>query len=183
MNDDTANTTNVQHFSWGGIDLAQVVYIDGIPHPTKQAMGEWLEYVEPRKYINKLLDRNPHIDHYSVDVKLGSTDGKNYETKVYHPIGFLLIVMESGQPKALACKVAVAEFVWHFAGPQGVDPKIIMAKEKEYRISIQTFNATTDPALQALLLQRIHRYSRELGYALPQSLLEMQRQLQLEMEV
>ena len=36
-------------FTWGDITLSQVVDIDGTPHITKQAIGEWLEYIEPRK--------------------------------------------------------------------------------------------------------------------------------------
>ncbi|MDH5184878.1 MAG: hypothetical protein OEX12_13430 [Gammaproteobacteria bacterium] len=114
---------DIQSFSWGDIALSQVVYVDGIPHITKQAIGEWLEYADPRVGVNTILKRNNHIDHYSVGVNLTSTDGKNYDTKVYHPIGFLLIVMESGQPRAQAMKVAVAEFVWHFAGPRDVSIK------------------------------------------------------------
>ena len=110
-------------FTWGDITLSQVVDIDGTPHITKQAIGEWLEYIEPRKAINKIIERNSHIDQYSVGVNLTSTDGKNYDTRVYHPIGFLLIVMESGQPKAQAMKVAVAEFVWAFCGSSGIPVK------------------------------------------------------------
>ena len=93
-------STQVQPFNWGEIELSQTVLIDGIPHATKTAIGEWLEYADPRVAINVIVDRNPHIDHYSTDIKLISVDGKNRDTKVYHPIGFLLIVMESGQPKA-----------------------------------------------------------------------------------
>lgn len=124
-------TDSTQSFQWGDIALSQVVYVDGIPNATKQAMGEWLEYGDPRDAINKVIERNPHIDHYSTAVKLTAVDGKNRDTRVYHPIGFLLLVMESGQPKALACKVAVAEFVWHFAGPHGADTKERNAYLKE----------------------------------------------------
>lgn len=121
-------SNQLSSFAYGGIALTQTILINGIPHITKQAIGEWLEYADPRKAVNKILGRNPHIDTYSVGVNLGSTDGKNYETNVYHPIGFLLIVMESGQPKAKQKKVEVAEFVWHFSNkaptlPEDVSPK------------------------------------------------------------
>jgi hypothetical protein len=45
----------------------------------------------------------------------------------------LLIVMESGQPKAKQKKVEVAEFVWHFSNPNQalIRPKNI--EPKEYR--------------------------------------------------
>jgi len=52
--------------------------------------GEWLEYADPQNAVDQVLGRNPHIENYSVPVKLSGTDGKIYDTKVYHPIGFLL---------------------------------------------------------------------------------------------
>lgn len=104
-------------FTYGGLSITEAVIIDDIPYLTRQGIGEWLEYSEPRKQIQKIIERNPHIESYSVVVNLTATDGKNYDTNVYHPIGFLLIVMESGQPKAKEKKVEVAEFVWHFSNP------------------------------------------------------------------
>ncbi len=105
-------------FSWGSIELSQAVFVDRVPHATRHAIDEWLEYSDPQKSVDKLLERNPHIEHYSTPVNLMAVDGKNRQVSVYHPIGFLLLVMESGQAKAQSMKVAVAEFVWHFAGPR-----------------------------------------------------------------
>ncbi len=92
--------------------------------------GEWLEYEFPQQAVAKILERNPHIEAYSEVVSLTTTDSKNYDTNVYHPMGFLLIVMESHQPKAKKKKVEVAEFVWHFhnhgkalAQPEDISPK------------------------------------------------------------
>lgn len=107
----------LHNFTYGDIALSQSVLIDGIPHVTRQAIGEWLEYANPQQAIANILERNPHIEEHSVLLNLSSTDGKKYETNVYHPIGFLLIVMESGQPKAKDKKVDIAEFVWHFSNP------------------------------------------------------------------
>lgn len=115
------SNTEVTPFHWGDIALSETVFIEGAPHATRFAVGEWLEYADPQNAIDVILGRNPHIKTHSVPVKLTGTDGKKYDTKVYHPIGFLLIVMESGQPKAQQMKQAVAEFVWHFAGPKRFD--------------------------------------------------------------
>lgn len=120
-------------FAYGDIALTQAVLIKGIPHITRQGIGEWLEYENPIRSISKLLDRNPHIDSYSTVVKLTTVDDKNREVSVYHPIGFLLIVMESGQPKAKQKKVEVAEFVWHFSNPSQVLFKPEDIEPKEYR--------------------------------------------------
>ncbi len=110
-------------FSWGDIQLDQVVQINGIPYATKQAVGEWLEYAEPRRSINNLLERNRYIEEYAVDIKLMSTDGKKYDSLVFHPIGFLLICMESQTEKAREMKEAIAAFVWHFCQPADLDFK------------------------------------------------------------
>ncbi len=102
-------------FTFGEIALNQVTLLDGIPHITRQGMGEWLEYADPQNAIYKILERNPHIEAHSVVANLSTTDGKKYDINVYHPIGFLLTVMESGQPRAKEKKVEIAEFVWHFS--------------------------------------------------------------------
>ena len=111
-------TTQPTPFVWNEIALSEVVLIDGAPHTTRRAIGEWLEYADPQKAIDKLLERNTHIQIHGIPVKLTGMGGaRDYETEVFHPIGFLLIVMESGQPRAHEMKAAVAEFVWSFVTP------------------------------------------------------------------
>lgn len=102
-------------FQWGDIALSQTLMIDNVPHATGTSIAEWLGYAEPKIAISKLVNRNEYIKNYSVVTSLVTTDGKNYQTRVYHPIGFLLIVMESAQPKAKAMKEAVAHFVFHYS--------------------------------------------------------------------
>jgi hypothetical protein len=109
-------TYEVQPFLQGDLALSEVVYIDGVPHVTRKAIGEWLEYAEPRKAIDKILERYPHIERYATTVNLTAVDGAKRAVRVYHPVGFQLVVFESGQPKAMDYKVAVAEFVWSFVG-------------------------------------------------------------------
>jgi len=121
----------LSNFTYGEIALSETILINGIPHMTRQAIGEWLEYEQPQKSIDKILARNPHIESYSIPANLaGMVAQRAYETMVYHPIGFLLIVMESRQPKAKKKKVEVAEFVWHFSNtgkalavPEDISPK------------------------------------------------------------
>lgn len=125
------NKTNMPTpFEWGEVQLSETVLIDDVPYPTRRAIGECLKYEFPQQAIAKILERNPHIEEHSVVVNLTSTDGKKYETNVYHPIGLLLIVMESGQPAAHRLKRAIAEFVWHFAGPQTRETTEATAREK-----------------------------------------------------
>lgn len=173
----------IQNFHWGDIALTQVVYVDGIPHPTKQAIGEWLEYGEPRKAINKVLERNTYIDHYSTDVNLTSVDDKNRDTKVYHPIGFLLIVMESGQPRAQAMKVAVAEFVWHFAGPKEVSLKERNSYLREIERLTDRLATTKDAMIYKQTQLTLQHYCHLAAWPMPELALLGKDTKQLELGV
>ena len=160
-------STEINTFNWGEIALSQVVYKDGIPHATRYAIGEWLEYADPQKAIDNILARNSYIEAHSVPLKLRGTDGKNYETFVYHPIGFLLIVMESGQTKAQAMKQAVAEFVWHFAGPKQITPKERIELLKLSRTLYNDLAKTKDAFVRDGLLAHLREVSFALGQSVP----------------
>lgn len=158
----------VNAFNWGEISLSQVVYINGAPHPTRAAIGEWLEYADPQKAIDNILTRNPYIESHSIPLSLRGMDGaRDYETKAYHPIGFLLIVMESGQPKAQAMKQAVAEFVWHFAGPQRLS---LMERVGLLKLSCAVaaqLSKTTDVFVREVLIAHLREIHLALGQPLP----------------
>lgn len=159
--------TEASAFNWGGIALLETVFIDGAPHATRFAIGEWLEYDDPAEGIRKILNRNPYIEEHSVQVKLTATDGKNYDTKVYHPIGFLLIVMESGQPKAQAMKQAVAEFVWHFAGPRKMSFKERTELLKLSRTILNDLGKTKDAFVRDALVAHLREVYLALGQPMP----------------
>lgn len=154
-------------FHWGDIALSETVFIEGAPHATRFAIGEWLEYSDPQNAIDVVLGRNPHIKAHSVPVRLTGTDGKNYETFVYHPIGFLLIVMESGQPKAQAMKQAVAEFVWHFAGPRKMSFKERVELLKLSRSLINDLGEAKDAFTREGLITLLREVNLALGKPLP----------------
>lgn len=102
-----------------GVSISESVTIDGTPYFTRLAIGEWLGYPAPQKAIDKIIERNPHINNpeWSVAVKLTATDGKKYDTKVYNPVGLQLIVFESNQPRAIEYKIAVAKMVAEMIRP------------------------------------------------------------------
>lgn len=162
------NTENqLSAFHWQAIALSQTLFIDGVPHVTRQAVGEWLEYADPQKAIDNIIDRNAYIEAYSVPLNLRATDGKKYDTLVYHPIGFLLIVMESGQPKAQAMKQAVAEFVWHFAGPKQMRPKERIEYLKLSRTLLADLGKTRDAFVRDGLIAHLREVYLALGQAMP----------------
>lgn len=154
-------------FAWGEIELSETIQIDGVPHATKTAIGEWLDYADPRDAINKIIERNPHLRRWSVAVKLTATDGKNYDSEVFHPVGFLLIVMESGQPIAHAMKQVVAEFVHRYAGPQKLSFRETDALQKRRMALLDRLNKTKDAFVQAALLSDLRDVSLALGVAVP----------------
>lgn len=92
---------------------------------------------------------------------------RDYETTVYHPIGFLLIVFESGQPMAHLMKAAVAEFVWHFAGPRKLSPRERDAQMKHRRETLKLLATTRDAFVQQALITDLQRISLDLGHPVP----------------
>lgn len=159
--------SNLYPFVWRQISLSQTVQVNNVPHATRQAIGEWLEYADPQNAVDVILGRNSHIESWSVPVKLTGTDGKNYDTLVYHPIGFLLIVMESGQPKAKEMKQAVAEFVWNFAGPRTMSFKERTELMKLSRALYNDLAKTKDAFVSDGLLAHLRNVALALGEPVP----------------
>lgn len=54
--------SELSSLNYENIDLTEVAFIDDIPHVTRKAIGEWLEYTDPQKAIDNLIDRNPHLE-------------------------------------------------------------------------------------------------------------------------
>ncbi|MBF0622896.1 MAG: hypothetical protein HQL54_13325 [Magnetococcales bacterium] len=162
------NSNELSPFSWGEISLSQVINQSGVPHVTRRAIGEWLGYSEPKHAISKILKRNPYIESYAVVVNLTTTDGKNYDTRVYHPIGFMLIVMESGQPKAKEFKEAVANFVWSFSRPSPLKLKERLDLHKLKRGFIRDLTKAKDAYERQALGNSLREICQFLGETMPE---------------
>lgn len=68
---------------------------------TRNQIGEALGYAQVQRAMNKIHERNKErLDKFSVVVKLGSTDGKSYDTTLYSEKGIYEIMRKSNQPKA-----------------------------------------------------------------------------------
>lgn len=68
---------------------------------TRNQIGTALGYADPQRAMNKIHERNKErLDSFSVGVKLGSTDGKAYNTVLYNEKGIYEIMRKSNQPKA-----------------------------------------------------------------------------------
>ncbi len=70
---------------------------------TAEQLGECLGYSNPRESINKLVQRNEHLrkPEFSDEVKLTSTDGKSYYTRVFNEDGIYEVSFLSKTKKAL----------------------------------------------------------------------------------
>lgn len=136
--------------------------------------------------VNTVLKRNKYIDAFSVgvnltptgveltpddpssvDVNLTSTDGKKYATRVYHPIGFQLIVMESQQPKAKQFKVGIAQFVWQYIGGNGLTSEERLKWKRHFIATLAKLEKTKDDFVRALLITDLLDTCRMLGLPLP----------------
>lgn len=137
----TTNNTEFLPFEFERIKLQEACYIKGNPYFTRKAIGEFLEYSRPQEDIDKIIKRNPHINEFSVAVKLTVADeypkrhshpqmgcesiirNRDVEVRVYDAIGLQLIINKSNQPKAVAFQIAVAHLVYAFM--QGkIKPKL-----------------------------------------------------------
>lgn len=68
---------------------------------TSDQIGGALEYANPIKAISNLYERNEvRLSPNSAVLKLRSTDGKTYDTRVFSEKGIYEIIRKSGQPKA-----------------------------------------------------------------------------------
>lgn len=160
--------SNISNFVFGDIQLSQVVHRDGVPHPTRAAIGEWLEYADPQNAVDVILGRNPHIEAWGIPVKLTGMGGaREYETVAYHPIGFMLIVMESGQPRAKEFKQAVAEFVWHYAKPRHMSFKERTELLRLRRVILSDLGKNRDAFVQQALVTDLREISLALGLPVP----------------
>ena len=91
--------------------LSKSEYFDGIEcdfysdgkdaFMTREQIGAALGYADPIRAISKLHARKKdRLDKYSVVVKLTTTDGKTYDTRVYNRKGVMEICRHSDQPRA-----------------------------------------------------------------------------------
>lgn len=174
-------------FEWGDIALSQTLMIDDVPHFTGISIAEWLGYVEPKKAISTLINRNEYLKNYSTVVNMTTVDDKNRSVRVYHPIGFLLIVMESSQPKAKAMKEAVAHFVFHYSEASrkraSMTTSQILALTKTI-VSIASQLASTKNAMVYKVLEaRLKHLSDMIGDTQPDMTLITKKPDQLALEV
>ena len=111
-------------FRFQDVSLREACWMNGKPYFTRRAIGEWLEYADPQKAIDKIIERNPHLTNprWCTTVRLtvvqnhgsGTEYKREMVTDAFDPIGLQLIVFESRQPKAIQYKIAVAHLVWAY---------------------------------------------------------------------
>ena len=145
-------------FDYKDVHLTEACWINGDPHFTRRAIGEYLEYTQPQSAISRIIERNPHISQFSSVVKLttelDSRKGQKYERQVehevYNPIGLQLIINKSNQPRALEFQIAVAHLVQAYSkgllqppqGPVSDARRIVGLEERLKKLEEQALNIT-----------------------------------------
>ena len=91
----------VKQEKFAGLDVSFYQDGNGDVYMTRNQIGEALGYAQPQRAMNKIHERNKErLDKFSVVIKLGTTDGKSYDTNLYSEKGIYEIMRKSNQPKA-----------------------------------------------------------------------------------
>lgn len=91
---------DIQSFEFNGHSIPVVAH-QGESWMTGESIGTALEYDFPRQRVNDIYRKHKdELGEYSVELKMSSTDGKQYMTRVYNEEGVMIITMLSRQPKA-----------------------------------------------------------------------------------
>jgi len=123
--------TALQTYPFGEVNVA-VIDHNQERWMTGEDIGLALEYSEPRKSINNLFDRfKDELEEYSVDIKLMSTDGKQYDTRVYNEEGVMMVCFFSKQPKAAQFRKWAVKILKAYRNQELVAPHSWLAKELE----------------------------------------------------
>jgi hypothetical protein len=123
-------------FKYEDITINESTWVNGKLCCTRRAAGELLEYSDPQKAIDNILERNPYIKQFSTTLKLRVVEGDRNATReieVYDPIGLQLIIMESRQPKAIQYKIAVTHLVYAYMKGDLKPARQVSAFEQKFK--------------------------------------------------
>ena len=74
-----------------------------------ESIGRALGYANPRKAVINIFDRNEkELNNFSIQLKMRSTDGKDYFKRVFNEEGIYLITMHANTPKASQFRIELA---------------------------------------------------------------------------
>lgn len=77
-----------------------------------ESIGRALGYANPRKAVINIFDRNEkELNNFSIQLKMRSTDGKDYFKRVFNEEGIYLITMHANTSKASQFRIELAKFV------------------------------------------------------------------------
>ena len=117
-----------------------------------ESIGISLDYAEPRKAVLKIYERNKkELDNFSVVVKMGSTDGKDYFKRVFNEEGIYLITMHANTPKASQFRIELAKFV-----KQKRLEALQEAKETAFKAAVRINNRYRNLRLTNSEIKRLH---------------------------
>lgn len=151
----------------GSYAVSESVMLEGVPHVTRRAMGEFLEYSNARKAIGTLIDRNPYIESYSSVLNMRTQDGRNIATRVYHPVGFMAVVLSSDQPKAKLVKEAVANLVYEYSRRDKISPGLEMQLRYQKLTIVNRLDSVKTQFARRALITSLTEVCEQLGEPVP----------------
>jgi len=103
----------VKQSEFAGSEVDLYKGVDGEVYMTAKQLGEALEYSSGAQAITNIINRNEYLDNeeFSVQLKLSSTDGKSYDTRLLTEDGIYEITMLSKQPKAREFRMFIRELL------------------------------------------------------------------------
>lgn len=106
------NIIKIDNANFGGIVCSFYRDKDFNIYMTGEQIGQCLEYSNPLRSISNLYNKYENdLREYSVVIRLVSTDGKTYKTRLFNEQGIYMIIKFSNQPKAIKFYKAVAKIL------------------------------------------------------------------------
>ena len=103
--------TQLTTFTHGDLFLSECVLQDGVPYATRRAIGECLGFADPHGAVDQILKLNPHIELFSVPVRVSVAGRRARKISVYSPLAAILIGYETSRPEARQMRIAMSN-IW-----------------------------------------------------------------------
>jgi prophage antirepressor-like protein len=162
----TSNIFNDVHVDFFKNDEGDIIM-------TAEQIGNALGYTHPRQSIINIFNRNKdRLEKFSVETNLISTDGKEYETRIFNEKGIYAIIMLSNKPKAIEFQEWVYDVISDirkngFFLPTTIEQPELLEKINQLETKIESFvtlNSHEARTLQKSINRRVYELADEIEH-------------------
>jgi len=157
------NLTLVKSEKFGEVKCDFYTNEKQIPYMTSKQLGTALEYADPQKGVDNLINRNDYLksSEFSATLKMRGTDSKEYETRVFTEDGIYEVTMLAKTEKAKTFRAWVRKILkglrtGELKLNQSLNSKTIELDIKNKNAEARLKNAQTRQA--NFLLENIKKY-------------------------